>query len=147
MLLLSHFYKRSHPLQQSSYIIPHDAFLISSSSELLELIHTIHFQLTISHPVLFLITAICFLAILRACSTLFFLVLWRQVFYSFPPTSAPLHVFLPISSTLHPDKRHFHILTYGEDTLAYTLVNLNLLLTRTASLWPIKHALYICFNY
>ena len=45
------------------------------------------------------------------------------------------------------DKGNIHILKYGEVILAYTCVNLNLMLTKTACLWPIKHTLYICFNY
>ena len=37
--------------------------------------------------------------------------------------------------------------TCGEAILACTCVNLNFMLTQTACSWPIKHALYICFNY
>ena len=45
------------------------------------------------------------------------------------------------------DKRNAHILRYEEVMLAYTWVNLNFMLTGTTCLWPIKHTLYICFNY
>ena len=43
--------------------------------------------------------------------------------------------------------RSFHILRYEKVILVYTGVNLNLMLTRTACLWPIKCTLYICFDH
>lgn len=76
----------------------HPIFLISSFPELLELIiYTLYFTLTISHPFLFLISAIWFWSFLWACSILFF-VLWRWIFHSFFPTSALLSISFCISS-------------------------------------------------
>ena len=43
------------------------------------------------------------------------------------------------------DERNFHLLRYGEVIRAYTWFNSNLMLTKTACLWPIKHI--VCFNY
>ena len=45
------------------------------------------------------------------------------------------------------DKTFFHILRYREVTLVYMWGNLKFLLTKIACLWPIKHTVYICFNY
>ena len=44
------------------------------------------------------------------------------------------------------DKRNFHLLRSREVILAYTCVNLNIMLAEIAYLWPIKHTLYICSN-
>ena len=44
-------------------------------------------------------------------------------------------------------KHFFHILRYREVTLVYMWGNLRFMLTKIACLWPIKHTVYICFNY
>ena len=75
----SHLQKFS---QQSSYIIClRFFFMISSSSELLEfVVHSIHFPLTISHSFLFVIATVWFWGVLRACSILFFPVVYSSKF-------------------------------------------------------------------
>ena len=56
-------------------------FMISSSSELLEfIVHSIHFPLTISHSFLFIIATVWFWGVLRACSILFFAVVYSSKF-------------------------------------------------------------------
>lgn len=52
-----------------------------------------------------------------------------------------------LNTTLRGDKRNVHTLRSREVILGYMWVNSNFMLAEIACLWPIKHALYICFNY
>ena len=49
--------------------------------------------------------------------------------------------------SLGTDKRNVHIPTCRRVILAYPWVNLNLMLTKTALLWPIIPTGYVCFKY
>ena len=44
-------------------------------------------------------------------------------------------------------ERHFHMFRYGDIILACTGLNLNFGVMKTACLWPVKHALYICSSH
>ena len=52
-----------------------------------------------------------------------------------------------LNATLRGDKRNVHTLRSREVILAYMWVNSKFMLAEIAYLWPIKHTLYICFNY
>ena len=49
--------------------------------------------------------------------------------------------------SLGTDKRNVHMLRCREVILAYTCVNLNLMLSKIACLRSITRTLYVCFNY
>lgn len=52
-----------------------------------------------------------------------------------------------LNATLRDDERNVHTLRSRGVVLAYMWVNSKFMLAEIAYLWPIKHALYICFNY